>query len=108
MSKAIVTTVVIAALALGLWASSDFWMASSEAADVNTADQENAVFQVTGMTCDACEAVVKMAVRQLDGIHQVEASYKESNAVVSYEPSKVKPEEIKVAIEKIGYQAELQ
>jgi len=28
--------------------------------------------------------------------------------VVSYEPSKVKPEEIKAAIEEIGYKAELQ
>jgi len=51
---------------------------------------------------------VKIAVKRLDGIHQVEASYKEDKAVVVYEPSTVSPEEIKAAIEKAGYKAELQ
>ncbi len=51
---------------------------------------------------------MKIAVRRLDGIHQVEASYKESKAVVVYEPSTVSPEEIKAAIERIGYKTELQ
>jgi len=51
---------------------------------------------------------VKLAVRKLDGIHQVEASYKEGKAVVVYEPSIVGPEEIKAAIDRVGFKAELQ
>jgi copper chaperone CopZ len=51
---------------------------------------------------------VKIAVKGLDGIHQVEASYKEGKAVVVYEPSIVSPEEIKAAIDKVGFKAELQ
>jgi len=51
---------------------------------------------------------VKLAVRKLDGIHHVEASYKEGKAVVVYEPSIVSPEEIKAAIDKVGFKAELQ
>jgi len=51
---------------------------------------------------------VKLAVKRLDGIHQVEASYKEGKAVVVYEPSRVSPEEIKAAIDKVGFKAELQ
>jgi len=51
---------------------------------------------------------VKLAVRKLDGIHQVEASYKEGKAVVIYEPSTVSPEEIKAAIDQVGFKAELQ
>ncbi len=51
---------------------------------------------------------MKIAVRRLGGIHQVEASYKEDKAVVVYEPSTVSPEEIKAAFEKAGYKAELQ
>ena len=51
---------------------------------------------------------MKLAVRKLDGIHQVEASYKEGKAVVIYEPSTVSPEEIKAAIEETGFKAELQ
>ncbi len=51
---------------------------------------------------------MKLAVRKLDGIHQVEASYKEGKAVVVYEPSTVSPGEIKAAIDKVGFKAELQ
>ena len=51
---------------------------------------------------------MKLAVRKLDGIHQVEASYKEGKAVVVYEASTVTPEEIKAAIDKVGFKAELQ
>jgi Cu+-exporting ATPase len=51
---------------------------------------------------------VKLAVRKLDGVHQVKASYKEGKAIVVYEPSTVSPEEIKAAIEEIGFKAELQ
>jgi len=50
---------------------------------------------------------VKLAVRRLDGIHQVEASYEENQVIVGYEPSKVTPEAIEAAIENIGYKAEL-
>ena len=51
---------------------------------------------------------MKLAVRELDGIHQVEASYKEGKAVVAYEPSAVSLKEIQAAIDTIGFKAELQ
>ena len=51
---------------------------------------------------------MKLAVRKLAGIHQVEASYKEGKAVVIYEPFTVSPEEIKAAIDQVGFKAELQ
>ena len=51
---------------------------------------------------------MKLAVKKLDGIHQVEASYKEGKAVVVYAPSTVSLEEIKAAIDKVGFKAELQ
>ncbi len=51
---------------------------------------------------------MKLAVINLDVIHQVEASYKYGKAVVVYEPSRVSPQEIKAAIDKVGFKAELQ
>ncbi len=108
MTKAIATTLLVGVIACCIWLNVESWNSGDLMAVENTAEHQNAEFRVTGMTCDGCEAAVKMAVRQLDGIYQVDASYKEGSAVVSYEPSKVKPEEIKAAIEKIGYGAELQ
>ena len=92
MTKAIVTTLLVGVIACCIWLNVESWNSGDLMAVENTADQENAVFRVTGMTCDGCEAAVKMAVRQLDGIYQVDASYKEGSAVVSYKPSKVKPQ----------------
>ncbi len=64
-------------------------------------------FQVTGMTCGGCEAAVRMAVNRLEGITEVEASYEEGKATVTYDATTAKPEDIINAIEKLGYKAEV-
>ncbi len=64
-------------------------------------------FHVTGMTCGGCEVGVRRVVKKLDGVEEVEASYKEETAVITYHPEKVTPEEIIEAIESLGYSAEL-
>ena len=48
MIKAIVTTLVVGAVVLGIWAGSDFWSATSEVPTETIGEQ--AVFHVTGMT----------------------------------------------------------
>ncbi len=108
MTKAIATTLLVGVIACCIWLNVESWNSGDLMAVESTAEHRNAVFQVTGMACDGCEVAVKMAVKKLDGIHQVDASYKEGSAVVSYDPSKVTPEEIEAAIEKIGYQSKLQ
>ena len=65
-------------------------------------------FHVTGMTCGGCEVGVRRVVKKLDGVEEVEASYKEETAVITYQPEKVTPEQIIEAIESLGYSAELQ
>jgi len=65
------------------------------------------IFQVEGMTCGGCEAGVKLAVKRLDGVVSVEASYEEKRATVVYDGTKVTPQAILKAIEKLGYSARL-
>ncbi len=50
MFKAILAAFVFGGLALGIWASSDLWTASSEMTIEAMEGQEKAVFYVTGMT----------------------------------------------------------
>jgi copper chaperone len=64
-------------------------------------------FRVTGMTCGGCEAAVRLAVKRLEGITEVEASYEESKVTVTYDATAAKPEDIVKAIEKLGYKAEV-
>jgi len=103
MKEYLPLTVVIllgAAVALGL-AASEKEQTPAEAMAVTS------TFKVEGMTCGGCEAGVRMAVKKLDGVERVEASYKEGRAVVTYDPHEVAPDGIVAAIEKLGYQAEL-
>ena len=62
-------------------------------------------YQVTGMTCAACQANVTRCVSKLEGVDQVEVSLLANQMTVSYDQDKVTPGEIVAAVEKIGYGA---
>jgi len=56
---------------------------------------------IEGMSCQHCVMSVKKAIGALKGIEQSEVSV--GNAVVKYDESNVKKEEIEAAIEKVGF-----
>ena len=58
---------------------------------------------IRGMYCDNCVASVEKGVNELEGILSVVVSLNDSNAVVSYDESKVELAEIEKAIESRGY-----
>jgi copper ion binding protein len=60
-------------------------------------------FSIKGMTCAGCEAHIVNAVGEMEGVDEIKASYKERNAVVTYDPKKVQKEQIVEAINKTGY-----
>lgn len=63
-------------------------------------------FRVEGMTCTGCEVGIELSVGKLDGVVDVEASYEEGMATVTYDPEEVDADEIVGAIETLGYSAE--
>lgn len=58
---------------------------------------------IGGMHCDMCVASIEKGVKELDGIVTVAVSLNDSNAIVSYDASKVDKEKIEKAIEARGY-----
>ena len=80
---------------------------TSSASDV-PAETVTKVIDVEGMTCGGCELAVKRAVGKLEGVDSVKASHEDGRAEVTYDPGKVTIEQIVEAIEKLGYQAELE
>jgi len=62
-------------------------------------------YDVSGMTCTGCEEHVANAVKSLDGVESVSASYKEGKAVVKFDASKTSNEKIEKAIAATGYKA---
>ena len=62
-------------------------------------------YNVTGMTCAACQANVTRCVSKLEGVEEVNVSLLANQMTVSYDESKVGEEDIIQALEKIGYGA---
>jgi Cu+-exporting ATPase len=66
---------------------------------------------VKGMVCGQCERPVKRALKRLDGVTGVklkrDRAKREGDVVVTYDPSKVTPEQVIDAVNKTGFKAEL-
>ena len=62
-------------------------------------------YNVTGMTCAACQANVTRCVQKLDGVEDVNVSLLADQMTVSYDEGKVDPEKIIHAVTEIGYGA---
>jgi len=59
---------------------------------------------VDGMTCSNCEKAIKRAVHELDGIGNVTVDLDAKAVTVVYEPDSLTPDQIKSAIEGVGYE----
>jgi Cu+-exporting ATPase len=68
-----------------------------------TAQVVESTINIGGMHCDMCVASIEKGVKELDGILSVAVSLNDSNAVVSYDASKVDEAKIEKAIEARGY-----
>ena len=64
---------------------------------------ETLTLKVTGMTCGGCENAVKRGLAKLEGVGDVTASHAESKVAVTFDPSRVAPDEIKARIGAMGY-----
>lgn len=61
------------------------------------------VFTVEGMHCDGCSAAITGALERMDGVSEATADHEKGRAEAVYRPKKVSAEELKAAIEKLGY-----
>ena len=62
-------------------------------------------FQITGMSCAACQAHVTKSVQQLEGVFDVDVSLLANTMTVKYDDSKLDPQKIADAVSKAGYGA---
>jgi copper chaperone CopZ len=60
---------------------------------------------VEGLTCASCSLTVRRALKKMDGVKKIEPGPQENEAVVTYDASKVKPEQFVKAINKLGFKA---
>ena len=65
-------------------------------------------YNVTGMTCAACQARVQKSVSNLTGVQECNVNLLKNSMVVTYEDKNVNSGQIIAAVEKAGYGASLQ
>jgi copper chaperone CopZ len=73
--------------------------------DADTADTEEVVLNVKGMTCGGCEGRVKGALIECAGVKDAHVNHKDGKAVVHVEKGKVNKEKLIEAVEKVGFSA---
>ena len=61
------------------------------------------VFEVSGMSCAACQARVERAVRALVGVSQAEVNLLQNTLVVTYDPAQLSATQIENAVRNSGY-----
>lgn len=64
---------------------------------------KNLTLDVKGMTCGHCQSAVNGALKELEGIENVEVNLETGKVDVSYDESKVDQAKMKEAIEEQGY-----
>jgi copper chaperone CopZ len=60
-------------------------------------------FQVQGMHCDGCSATIIGTLERTDGVVSATADHEGGVAEAVYRPTEVEAEDLKAAIEKLGY-----
>ncbi len=60
-------------------------------------------FQVRGMDCASCAAIIEKTLKKVDGINNVEVNVATEMAKVEFDDQKIKPSEFSKIIEPLGY-----
>ncbi len=63
------------------------------------------IIAVEGMTCEGCATHINETLKKLNGVVSAEASYQNKNVKVVFNPKQITLEQIKKAIDEIGYKA---
>lgn len=75
--------------------------------EVKEIETEKTDFKITGMTCAACAAKIERKLNSLLGVTKAAVNLATEKASVSYFPSTLGIGELKQAIDKLGYKAEI-
>ena len=60
-------------------------------------------YRVKGMHCASCSSIIEKTFKKIDGVHSAEVNYGTEKAKVSFDESKINPQELSKKIEPLGY-----
>ena len=79
----------------------------ASAGSAAVASSATTTLRVEGMTCPSCKVAVRTALSKLDGVKNAKVDVANKSATVEYDPSKVTPQQLVDAVNRLGYQASL-
>lgn len=80
--------------------------AAANVSEARTADTATVRIHVSGMTCATCPITARKALEKLGGVYSAVVTYGDSLAIVKFDPSQVKTDEIATHLTKMtGYGA---
>ncbi|XP_072639342.1 copper-transporting ATPase 2 isoform X1 [Canis lupus baileyi] len=65
---------------------------------------DTVMLAIVGMTCASCVQSIEGLISQREGVQQISVSLAEGTAVVLYDPSIIGPEELRAAVEEMGFE----
>lgn len=80
-------------------------MATSDRAQTGTPPEEQAIFQITGMTCAACANRIEKGLGRLPGVTEATVNLALESASVRYLPGEVTVADLENKVKQLGYQA---
>jgi len=82
--------IALTILLMGCTASN---LPSGAATALNT-NLAQANLEIEGMTCQSCALGVEYQLKQVEGVEDATIDYQKGTGIVTYDPSKVQPEDI--------------
>ena len=67
---------------------------------------KKAVLNIFGLHCASCVANIENALKNQEGIKEINVNFASEKAYLTYDPNKISLDEIKKIIEKLGYKAQ--
>lgn len=99
----IVTVLAAVLMAFPYYSEAFFPKQEKNVVYVQQSQVQTITLHIEDMTCTGCEATVKNAAYQLEGVLNAEADYQTGKAVIKYDQSKITPGQIEEAINKTGF-----
>ncbi|XP_039770862.1 copper-transporting ATPase 2 isoform X2 [Ornithorhynchus anatinus] len=72
---------------------------------VRASTRSTAVINIEGMTCGSCVQAIETSLAQREGVHNVSVSLAKGSGTIDYNPGTTSPEELREAIEDMGFEA---
>ncbi len=79
----------------------------ARAEGVATPASASVPLHVEGMTCPSCKVAVRTVLKRLNGVKDAKVDVAAKRATVDYNPTKVTPQQLVDAVNRLGYQASL-